>query len=159
MKIALKKRRSLLISYSFLGMCETGFFVAAIYSLKKGDIISLCLYITVIIAFLIPLLIDIKTGVITSTIKINKYGITFESRNIKYYIDWEDVKLVGASQYGLKIFKRVVFSTAFDTNLLKVNLQPSSMSNKLIFVYNRKGLLKELRKYWRGTIVGEEKIL
>lgn len=159
MKIPLYKKSTVILTYSMVAILIIGFAIGAIFTYRAAVKIDFYLSITGIIIFLIAICTDIKAGTMSSTIEINENGITYESKTKKYHIKWEDIQFAGVTKYGIKSRRRIFFSTNFSVHLIKANLQPSLMSNQLIFVFNREGLLKQIRKYWDGTIVGEEIIL
>ncbi len=94
----------------------------------------------------------IKSGSLNSSIEISNEGVTLLSKTKICNMKWENIRLVGLTQ---PVSNSIVFSAKMDHNLLKRYHKFEHLSNNLIVVQNRKGLIEEVRKYWDGPIISK----
>lgn len=118
------------------------------------------LSIIMFISFAIFVYIDIKeigAGTLTSSVEITDKGIAYQSRLHQYFMPWDTVRLIGFHRAGFKFNRNLIFSAYYDSTELGKRHGYKDYSDNLIVLENRKGLVDEVRKYWNGTIIGEEK--
>jgi hypothetical protein len=121
----------------------------AIWRIVESDYI-LSTLLLILFLILVPAMIkDLKNGTMESKAIIDEKGITVESKKKKFSMQWIDMNLVG---YGINV---IIFSRKFDKRVFKLNLRFEHMSNDMVYLMRRPGLIDEIKKYWKGPIIGE----
>lgn len=91
-------------------------------------------------------------------VEINENGVYFFLRKKSLHMSWNSIKMIAVSKYGVvKSNKRIIFSSKYDRDIFRLIYPYSALSNKLLFLQNRKGLIKEIEKYWDKEIINKSK--
>lgn len=96
----------------------------------------------------------IVEGMWESKITINSEGITMASKKKTARLEWENINMAG---YGNRN-RAIIFLRRYDKDKLKKRIFYKNITNDCIFVELRPGIYEQIRKYYKGTIIGEDKL-
>lgn len=96
----------------------------------------------------------IVEGMWESKIKIDSEGITMWSNKKTARLEWKNINMVS---YGIHN-RAIIFSRRYDKGILGRRILYKDITNDCIFFELRSGIYKEIRKYYNGTIIREEKL-
>lgn len=92
----------------------------------------------------------VKDGQMNSMIEITDEGIALISKKKRCKMRWENIKMVGLSQ---PTRNSIILSTYPNLSLLNTVIRYEHLSDNLIVVQKRTGLVEEIKQHWHGTII------
>lgn len=94
----------------------------------------------------------------TKKVIISKEGVLYTSLTKKFELKWEEIKYVEVR--GVSLFKNANEFLIFSTRYLSSHELMKLISTKEFIAMGNKNdrVLREVRKYWKGPIVGVEHI-
>jgi hypothetical protein len=155
MKIPFEKKSLKILRITSIVFLLAFFSFGFIYALRNDDRILFYMVLFGSLVLPIGLVIDIRMGIFNHYIEINDVGVKFVSRRKRCEINWEEIRLIGVSRIGYGKAQVIVFSTVYDLSLLNSIFIIKQISSQLIYVGNRKGLISEVKKYWKKEIANE----
>ncbi len=92
-------------------------------------------------------------GTWESKITIDEIGLTMVSHKKTASLAWKHINMAGYGNFN----RAIIFSSRFDTDILRKRVRYKHITNDCIFVELRPDIIQEIRKYWIGLIIGEAK--
>ena len=126
-----------------------GFFVSTLLFLNREFIIGF-----IILFLLIAVYTYVFINSFFKKVEISDFGVKLIGPLRKYELPWDNVKYIGIGTpfYGKgDVYGWLYFSSGYVSPRY---IRPSMISNSFIMLRYRKALIKEVRKYWKGTVDG-----
>ena len=157
MKTPFHKKSIQLLIYISSILLFLGFLFLAIANFYSSTYLTILSSITSLLTIVL-LIANIVSGTFSDKVEINQSGVHLKRKKNTYHMEWKHINMIAVSEYGLgKASKRVVFSSKYNKDILRLVYPYSSLSNNLLFLVNRKGLIKEIEKYYKGEIINKGK--
>ncbi len=92
-----------------------------------------------------------------STIEFNEESIIYNSRNNHIEIKWRDIaKVYIDPREFVRSYNRIIYFMTINTSIYKLE---SKVSERMIWSEYNDEMLEEIKKYWHGDIVNEDKYM
>ena len=160
MRFSKQRKAFNIIPYTLLAVFVIASSVFIIIEITKGKYNLLVYYIMFVIVVLISIIVDTRNGLFSGTIEISETGITYTDNRRSYSYFWDDIMIIGFTKLGkymrIKDDNRALVISKIDIDISYINMHGRVIKEILVF-QNRTGVIKEIKKYWKGEILNESK--
>lgn len=142
-----------LISNIFLSIFLLLICYFLVYAEVLNNVFFLILFILIVVS-----VISLNLDFLTRRIVISEEGVKFYSLTKKFALKWVEIKFVEFRD--IPIFRNTKEFLVFSVDHLPAReLRKTAEPNEYIAVENKgKNVLREVKRYWRGPLVGAEHI-
>lgn len=123
-----------------------------------GFLINDKLFVLVFTLLILPYSLMVIYNCFLKRIKISSKGVTYITPFKKYHLDWENIQVIGVSEFFAAMREGVSFIYFSTENQYMRGVKSKMICDKFIMLRYRKRVVQEIQKYWTGRIVGAYRI-